>query len=248
MRFWEVYNRATNLMRGGEWSEAADGYREALAIDPRHEDGLYYLGNVLFELSRYDDAVAAWRRLTRVNPLSTRAHLQLGAIHSCGAEGAPFDLEVAEREFQRALEINKEETGPVLKLGEVCLLAGQDQRALSYLNTALQSNAKSVEAHYLIGYVEWRRGERGRALDALRDAVASSKIKRPKAQPLGEGDTRGGKGPILAEGAGRKSFFAANWSALRSWEDEQVSTERMEAEYHDLDARLRILLGTDGGR
>lgn len=122
--FWKAYRRATELRGKGEWERAADEYRRALAVDDEHEDALYYLGNVLFELNEYEEAVTTWRRLTEVNPMSTRAYIQLGSVYSCGADGAPLDLEVADKEFRRALAINKEETGPILKLGEVSLLKG----------------------------------------------------------------------------------------------------------------------------
>ena len=61
-RFWITYRRATDLKLRGTWAAAASAYREALEIDPAHEDALYYLGNVLFELERYDGAAEAWRR------------------------------------------------------------------------------------------------------------------------------------------------------------------------------------------
>ena len=241
-RFWDLYRRATDLKNKGEWQEAANAYGEALAINGRHEDALYYYGNILFELQDYDAAVTAWRALTDVNPLSARAHIQLGAVHSCGVDGTPFDLGVAEREFQRAHAINKEETGPILKLGEVCLLRGDSPRARSYFETALQTNAKSVEAHYLIGYIEWHAGDKQAALSALSQAVQLSRAKRPTGQPLGEGDTRSGGGPILAEGASRKSFFGTHWTALKTWEEE-ASADKMEEEYRDLDSRFRSLTG-----
>ena len=241
-RFWDVHRRATYLMRQGAWEGATAAYQEALAIDPRHEDALYYLGNMFFELERYEEAVTTWRRLIEVNPISARAYLQLGAVYSCGAQGAPFDLEAAEREFQRALAINKEETGPIIKLGEVNLLSGRREQALTYFTTAIQSNSKSVEAHYLIGYLEWRRGDREAALQALRQAAELSRPKqKPAGEPMGEGDTRGG-GPMLTEGASRRSFFASHWMALKTWEHPEVSERQMDDEYKGLDHQLSLLL------
>lgn len=247
-RFWGVYRRATDFKNKGEWEKAAAGYREALAIDGRHEDALYYYGNMLFELADYDAAVGAWRALTEVNPFSTRAHLQLGAVHSCGLEGTPFDLTAAEREFARAHEINKEETGPIIKLGEIAVLTGEYGQARTYLETALQTNAKSVEAHYLLGYLEWREGDGEAALQFLQQALQLGRVERPAGQPLGEGDTRVGTGPILAEGAGRKSFFAPFWSALVEREGGVLSDADVEAEYQRLDDQMERLTGTPGGR
>jgi tetratricopeptide (TPR) repeat protein len=247
-RFWEVYGRATDLKQRGAWAEAASAYREALEIDPRHEDALYYLGNALFEAGRYGEAVEAWRRLAGVNPMSARAHAQLGAVFSCGAAGAPFDLDAAERAFQRALEINREESGPVLKLGEVALLKGDRRRALDYLTAVSRTNFKSVEAHYLTGYLRWLEGEREAALEALRKAVRFSQADQPVRGVAGEGDTRK-KAPILSEGASRKSLFGPFCAALRGWQEVEVSAGRMEGEYRRLDAALKgVLKENEQGR
>jgi tetratricopeptide (TPR) repeat protein len=181
--------------------------------------------------------------LVEVNPMSTRAHIQLGAVYSCGVEGAPFDLDIAEREFQRALAINKEETGPIVKLGEVCLLGGRSHEALTYFTKTIQSNFKSIEAHYLIGYLKWQAGDREEALEALGQAATLSRAKQPTGAPLGEGDTRtAGGGPILAESASRRSFFAPYWMALKTWEHTEVSEHQMEDEYKELDDQLNLLL------
>jgi tetratricopeptide (TPR) repeat protein len=239
-RFWEVYGRATDLKQRGAWAEAASAYREALEVDPRHEDALYYLGNALFEAGRYGEAVTAWRRLVEVNPLSARAHAQLGAVFSCGAPGAPFDLDAAEREFQRALEINQEESGPVLKSGEVALLKGDRRRALDHLTAVGRMNFRSVEAHYLIGYLRWLEGDREAALDALRKAVRFSQADQPVRGVAGEGDTKK-KAPILSEGASRKSLFGPFCAALRGWQEGEVSAGRMEGEFRKLDAVLKEL-------
>lgn len=240
-QFWDAYHRATDLRLAGEWEAELAALGEALAIDPHHEGSLYYRGNALFELGRYDEAVASWRRLVAVNPLSARAHFQLGAVYSCGAEGAPFDLDVAEKEFRRTLEINKEETEPIVCLGEVSLLDGRDEQALTYFATAIRSNFKSVRAYYLTGYLEWRAGDPAEALEALREAVKYSRT-RPTGEPLGEGDTAHGSALISSEGASRKSFFAQNWMALSTWEDADVSASQMEDEYSQLDHRLRSML------
>lgn len=242
LRFWEVYRRATDLKQRGAWAEAAAAYREALRVDPHHEDALYYLGNALFESGRYEEAVEAWRRLVEVNPMSARAHAQLGAITSCGAPGAPFDLDTAEREFQRALEINQEESGPLLKLGEVSLLKGDGRRALDYFTATSRTNFKSVEAYYLIGYIKWSEGDGAGARAALQKAVKFSEAEQPTKGVAGEGDTKKKAAqPTLSEGASRKSLFAPYCAALKGWRGGDVSAGRMEEEYRKLDAVLKGL-------
>lgn len=239
-RFWELYRRATDLRVKGKWEESIPAYQQALEVDPRHEDGLYYLGNALFEVGRYAEAVESWSRLLKVNSRSSRAFVQLGTLYSCGAPGAPFDLDRAEREFDQALALNKEESGPVLKLGEIALLKGEKEKAFEYLNAAGRSNFRSTAAHYLSGYLSWKKGDHPAAQKALQQAVEQSHGGKTSVSASSEGDTRKGKA-LLASGSHPKSLLAPYWNALEQWSAESVSLARMEEEYRRLDRMLQKL-------
>lgn len=240
-RFWEVYNRATALRLQSAWAEAAAAYQEALAGDPRHEDSLYYLGNAFFELGRYQEAAETWKRLIETNPnQSSRAHAQLGMLYSCGVPGAPFDLDAAERELKKALAINKEESGPVIKLGEVALLKGERKKALEYLSDGRNLNFKSVQANYLIGYLKWTAGDTGGALKDLKQAADFALAAKPSPEASGEGDTKK-KGPLLAKGVGSRGLLTPYWKSLDDWPADAATPARMEVEYRRFDQALKAL-------
>jgi len=48
--------------------EALEAFRRALKFDPEHTGALFYLGVTLAKLQRYAEAVAAWDRVTRIDP------------------------------------------------------------------------------------------------------------------------------------------------------------------------------------
>lgn len=238
-RFWELYNRATDLRLKGEWEAAAGQYQEALAVDGKHEDALYYLGNAFFELGRFQEAATTWKRLVETSPnQSSRAHAQLGMLYSCGAPGSPFDLALAERELQQALAINKEESGPVIKLGEVALLRGERDQALAYLSAGRNLNFKSVQANYLIGYLKWAKGDAAGALKELKQAADFALAAKPPPEASGEGDTKK-KGPLLARGVSSRGLLAAHWAALEDWPKDAVNPDRVQEEYGRFDRRLQ---------
>lgn len=189
-RFWDAYRRASDLRQSGNLEAAAGAYRAALQLDNRHEDTLYYLGNTLFDLGRYDDALLAFRQLIGVNPLSARAHFQAGAILSCPAAGAPFDLKSAEQEFRRTLEINREESEPLIRLGEVALAGNRLDEAERHLTDATRLNVKAPGACYLLGYIYWTRGDKRKASEWLETALRRSAVEKPAAGMSGEGDRR----------------------------------------------------------
>ena len=135
--FWRLYSAASDQRRNGDLETAAKTYGEALTMNERHEDTLYYLGNSLAQLSRHVEAIDVFEKLVSVNSLSARAHFQMGTIRSNTASGDLFDLDAAEQEFQRALEINREESAPVQRLGEIALAKGQSAKAMRLLGDTI---------------------------------------------------------------------------------------------------------------
>src|SRR5262245_40728580 len=135
-------------------------------------------------------AGAAWETLVAVKPHSARGHLALGAMLASPDDPASRDLPRAERLFRRAHEINAEETGPMLRLGEVLILTGRLEEAGKWLRSAARTNPKSVEAAFLAGYVQWESGDRVAASDYYRKALGAARADRPVRGVLGEGDRK----------------------------------------------------------
>jgi tetratricopeptide (TPR) repeat protein len=201
-RFWSLYRQATAQRTAGETRLAAESYARALALDPDHEDVLYYHGSMRLELGDFEGAARAWRHLLTVNASSARTHSRLGMLHLCLDPGAPLQLDSAERHLRRAHEINREENGPLLRLGEAALLRGDLTSARRYFATVLATHAASAPAHFYAGYIAWREGDAARAREAFRQAVAAPAA--PVAGVRGEGDTRSGSAPLRAGGGGAR--------------------------------------------
>jgi tetratricopeptide (TPR) repeat protein len=240
--FWEVYRRATDERVAGRMAEARDAYRQALALDPRHEDALYYLGNVELDLGHYQDAGSAWERLLQLNPSSSRTHSRLGDLYACIEAGAPTDLARAEAEFRRALALNREETGPLLRLGEVALVRGRLAGAIAYFDTVIGFHPRSVEAQFLKGYALWKQGQPAPAAALFRQAVASAHLVQSVPSQPGEGDTKRGPAWAIAE-TSRCHIFEGPVGELAGVDGASLST-RMPGFYRRLDARLAALTAT----
>lgn len=124
-------------------AKAAALFRQALALDPAHEDSLYCLAAWLASLGEIDDALAQLAELKRLNSQSQRAFAQWGTQRALSAKSAS-DLEAAETSLARAHAINPEETGALLSLGEVALLRGNATLAEERLAAACRTNHKAV--------------------------------------------------------------------------------------------------------
>jgi len=204
VRFWRTFQQATALRMKRDFAAAETTYREALAIDPAHEDSLYYLGQVLAEAGRPDEARDQFRRLVAVNPHSARGHLALGALLSSPGSGGAADIAQAEIHLRRAHDINGEETGPLVRLGEVLIVRGDPVGARRFFEDAARTNPKSVDAPFLAGYLLWEAGDRGGAAAALDRARAAAKVQAPTKGVLGEGDRKAA--PPLESPLGKTLF------------------------------------------
>jgi tetratricopeptide (TPR) repeat protein len=199
-RFWDTYREATALRIAGRPQEAAAAYRQALALNPDHQDALYYLGSMDFDGGDLAAAEQAWRRLVAVDPTNARGHSQLGLLYSCVGAPAFVQLDRAAVEFERALAINREETGPLLHLGEIALLRGDLEQARSYFDAVVGSNYTSVTAYVYKAYLAWKAGIPDQAATLLATAARHARDAAPAAVP-GEGDTRRGRAPMVTASA-----------------------------------------------
>lgn len=75
------FNLAYLLEEADRSAEAEPAFRQALALDPKLDRAWYGLGLALLRLGRHDDAVAALKRNTELQPMSPYGWVQLARVH-----------------------------------------------------------------------------------------------------------------------------------------------------------------------
>ena len=185
-------------------------------------------------------AESRWRRLLAVDASNARAHVQLGVLYSCGLPGAPVDLQRARQEMERALSLNRAETGPQVRLGEIALLQGDTAAAARYLEAARQTNERSVAAHYFSGYLHWAARRFEAAREALGAAVAAADDGAVDASASAEGQTRRGFRPLLERG--HDGPLAPHWQG-RMEDFGPVTSAAVHSEYERFHRALGSLRG-----
>jgi tetratricopeptide (TPR) repeat protein len=233
--FSKRYARAQAARQAADLPSAIAAYGEALDLQSGHEDALYWLGNCLLEEDRAVEALAAWTRLARANPLSGRAHQQLGVVLS--TPGPTLDLPEAEAHFRRAVEINREESGPFTRLGEVLLAQGEVAEAEEWLTAASRLNPKAAGALYQLAHLRWKQERGPVAVQVLQRAARALEADRPHRKgTTSEGDTQARLHALQAV-ALRRSLFGSLWSDLRERHDpEEIDASVAAAESARVDA------------
>lgn len=189
-QFWARQHAAMDAMkREHNFAKAVSLFHEALAINPNHEDSHYYLANCLVELGEIRSAVMELDDLIRINPRNHRAYQRKGELLAASASSRS-NLAAARRTLDAALQLNSEETGALVLLGEVQLaeddLAGAD-RDFAHV---LQANDRAANALYFRGYIAWKRHDDRKAAALLSRAHEAL---GPDWKPAGtvlEGDVR----------------------------------------------------------
>lgn len=235
--FWQHYRQGTQLRLAGKTHLAAEEYRQALQLNDQHEDALYYLGNMYLELDEFDRAKTAWQRLIQINPSSARAHFQLGDLYLYFEQEKFFNIDAAEAEYLYAMDINKEETAPLLRLGEVALMRGDLTESQSYLEAVIGSNYKNVEAHFLLGFIAWKQGNREKALTLLNKAEKYSLPEKPSTKLVGKGDTKTRNELSLPDSSKHQTLFHAFFQKL-SKANKKTSAQQLNDMYEELDVFL----------
>lgn len=155
--FWAKQRAAMNAMKVEQDNAKAIGlFREALILNPKHEDSYYYLGLCLASQDQFDAALEALAKLQQLNPQSHRAWQQWGVVKAIGAR-SDADLDNAETALLKARSLNPEETGALLVLGEIALLRGKAALAEERLADACRTNPRAVGGYFLRAYLAWTR-------------------------------------------------------------------------------------------
>ncbi len=189
--FWKLMREASSLRVDGKYAEALGKYAAALALNPSHADALYYTGTLQLDLGGFAEAEAAWRRLLAADPRSPRGLSQMGALFLCLDPGAPLRPDSADKYLNAAHDVNRENTGPMVHLGESALLRGNRARAGELFRSVLATHRSSPQAHFYLGYLALKAGDDAGALrefEAARAAPPAAAV----AGATNEGDTKTG--------------------------------------------------------
>jgi tetratricopeptide (TPR) repeat protein len=206
VEFWTKQRAAMNALKVEKnIPRAIELFRAALALDPQHEDSHYYLSQCLANQGDAQGALEELQELIRINPNSHRGFQQYGALRAISAQ-SDSDLAAAEESLEKALTLNREETGSLLLLAEVALLRGNPTKAEEGLSAVCRTNPRSVAGLFLRSYIAWKGGNIERSTELLAEArQALGKDWQPKG--------------TTAEGDVKQKQFLATTPLSRFWEE-----------------------------
>lgn len=128
-----LFRQALEHHQAGRLRVAEVGYRDVLAIDPRHSGALGYLGLLAHQSGHSEAGIDLLRKAIAADRHNPEPHYNLARVLSdCGRDG---DAIVHNR---KALEIAPDYPGAHNNLGALLLLHGRPAEALAVTATGLQ--------------------------------------------------------------------------------------------------------------
>ncbi len=168
---------------------AIDAFQTAIRYQPEYPEALYNLG--VLELRREPkNALRALRSALAAKPGAVETLVQLGFAHRHLNE-----LPQARASFERALELDPNNSGARAGLGGTLARQGALAAAEEMLREAIAQDPEQVEAHYDLGLLLARTNRGSEALDQYRRAIEHDSRFAPALNNLGvalgaQGETR----------------------------------------------------------
>jgi predicted O-linked N-acetylglucosamine transferase (SPINDLY family) len=165
----QTLGTARALHQAGRLSEAEGLYRQILAVDPDHVDGLHLLGVIATQGGRNDLAVELIGKAIVRNDRVAEFHCNIGsALGELGRAGE------AEAHYRRAISLNPRLPESYNNLGNVLRDQGRFDEAEELFRHALAVRPIYPEAHYNLANVLVDQGRTEEAVSHYQQAIAQN--------------------------------------------------------------------------
>ncbi|HWS88773.1 MAG TPA: tetratricopeptide repeat protein [Pyrinomonadaceae bacterium] len=151
-----------------DWRRAAESYQKAVRADARHAEANYGLGVAYMNLSRPDEALAAFAAVVAAqpNPRAREALVNTGAIHIAFQR-----YREAADALEQASALGDIGTAGHYFLGKAYQQSGRDDKALDSLRRAISDPQFAPDANLSVGLLLLKQNKAKEAVGPLEAAV-----------------------------------------------------------------------------
>lgn len=164
----ETYKKRGNeFLTSGKLEDAAECYKQAVAINPNYAEGFLNLGFVLKELKRYEDAERCLSQAILINPEMEDAYYILGTISR-----ERGNLNAAIDNFNKVIKIKPEFEIVYRDLCHVLFLSGQLDNAKNTIQKGITQNPEIAEFHCYLGNLYYHEKNLEKAITCYQRALS----------------------------------------------------------------------------
>jgi tetratricopeptide (TPR) repeat protein len=151
-----------------QYSEAGKSYQDALDRDPNSTDALRGLMNTYLAQNQGDKALAVANAQITKSPANSSFYFLLGSVLFRDKK----DLNGAEAAFNRSVELDKNNSGAVIQLGQVQAAKGEVDQAIATYQQAVKDHPRVPEFYTLLGGLYGSKRDWTKAQEAYQKTLA----------------------------------------------------------------------------
>lgn len=199
----DLNDAGAEALKSGNFPLAADVFKRALDIDPKHKYAWNNLGRTYLAMQRTDDAIEAFKKQIEINPYDEYAYNNLGRAYRIERkyedavaqfrkqiELNPLDQYAhsnlggvyldwkkygeAAPELEKAVSLTPEDPFAQVQLGDAYLNTGQDEKAMAAFDRALEISASPVIWNNISYDLSLKKTHLDKARQYAESAVAST--------------------------------------------------------------------------
>lgn len=165
----QLYDSGLRLHQAGRLNEAADLYRQALAIVPRHADALHMLGVVMSQVNQHEPAIALLSQAAQLRPGDPAFQCDLG-----NALFRARRLEESAAVSRLAVQLKPDYPVAHGNLANALKELNQWDQAITHYVQAISLAPRFADALFNLGSIYQRQGKLEEAEALLRRAVEAA--------------------------------------------------------------------------
>lgn len=150
----------------GRYSEAAESFRQSIALNPQRPDAHFGLGHAYFDLGRWAEAAEELKTAVRLNPKDADAYHMMGLAYS-----KLGDYAQAAQAFQRTVLIKSDWARAYYDLGNASFKLGDFSAAIRHYAKVTALKPSDPEAYNDLGAAYGEVGRYGEAFSSIMMAV-----------------------------------------------------------------------------
>jgi tetratricopeptide (TPR) repeat protein len=160
------------------WSDSVSLWSRVVALDPRHDVGLYNLGAALAAEGRNEEAAARYRQVLALRPDHEDARANLDRLDAARLEtegnelAASGDLVTASERYRQAIALDPRRTHSQAGLGMALATLGRSTEAMPILRDAIRLGTDDPAVPNALGVLLIQSGQPREARSVLETALA----------------------------------------------------------------------------
>lgn len=163
----DLYARGVQAYEAGDSTAAINDLKAAVAADPRMLMARERLGDAYKDIGRYEDALAQYRELAKLDPYGPISYYKMGVTQQLLGR-----LEPAAASYQTAMKLDSREWRSGMNLGMVRLAEGKTDEAVKATRLATEAAPDQAEAWSNYGVALDAEGKAAEAELAYQKALA----------------------------------------------------------------------------